>query len=113
MARRQLRRALDLDVGLHSDLHARVLAYRRWNELVAGNSDNFSRQRDRSYSNDLERACWHTLRHSVSGFLPRLVWNTWRQYSRAAARVCRLWVVRNSNLDRGQRHLQNSVNLRT
>src|ERR1051326_1062022 len=46
MARREFRRSLDFDVGLHSNLHARVVAHRGRDELVAGDLHDFSRQPD-------------------------------------------------------------------
>jgi len=51
MARGELRRALDIDVGMYSHLHAGVVVGRRWHELVAGNCHHFPGQPDRSGSN--------------------------------------------------------------
>ena len=111
MARRQFRRALDFNVGLHPDLHARLVAYRRRHELVAGDPDDFSRQRHRRDSDDSECARRHALRNSVPGVLSRVVWNARREHSRADARVCRVRLVWHSDLDRRQRDLQNSRRL--
>ena len=47
------------------------------------------------------------LRHSVSGFLPRLVRHPRRKRARAAARLCRLRLVRHPDLDRRRGDLQN------
>jgi NCS1 family nucleobase:cation symporter-1 len=49
VARRQFRGALDFDVGLHPDLHARVVAHRRRHELVAGDPHDLPRQLDRRH----------------------------------------------------------------
>ena len=106
MARRQFRRALDFDVGLHPDLHARLVAHRRRHELVAGDPHDLSRQPHRRHPDDSECARRHALRNSVPGFLPRVVRHARREHSRADARVCRVRLVRHPDLDRRQRDLQ-------
>ena len=53
------RRAVDLDVGLHPDLHARRRTRRRRDELVAGGADHLPRQRDRAGADDAERPRRH------------------------------------------------------
>ena len=111
MAGRKLCRALDFDVGLHPDLHARVVAHRRRDELVAGDLHHFSRQPHRRHPDDPERARRDALRNPLPRFLPRLVRHARGEYSRAHARIRRLRLVRNSNLDRRQRHLQDHVDL--
>src|SRR5262245_45408073 len=112
MARRQFRRALDFDVRLYSDLHARVVTHRRRDELVAGDLHNFSRQPDRRDPDDLERARGHALRNPLPGLLPSIIRHARREYSRAHARIRRVRMVWNSNLDRRQRDLQDHVDLR-
>ena len=57
-------------------------------------------------SDDPECARRHALRNSFPGFLPRVVRNARRKYSRADARVRRLRLVRHPDLDRRQRDLQ-------
>src|SRR5690349_9948277 len=99
MARRKFRRALDLDVGVYSDLHARVVADWRRNELVAGDLHNFSRQSDCGDSDDPQRARRYALWNPLPGFLSRVVRHARREHPRANARVRGLRLVWNPNLD--------------
>ena len=67
------RRAVDLDVGLHPDLHAGLVADRRGDELVAGRPDDLPRQLHRAGADGAQRPRRHEVRHPVPGLLPRVV----------------------------------------
>src|SRR5579872_5262939 len=107
LANLEFRGAVDFDVRLHSHLHARFLAHRRRHELVAGDSNHFSRQPHRARADDSQRPCWRALWNSLSCLLPRGVWNARRKHPGAASRAGGLRLVRHSNLDRWRSDLQN------
>ena len=103
----ELRRAVDFDVRLHPDLHARVGTHRRRNELVAGHLHDFSRQPHRAHPDDPQRARRNALRNSVSGLLPRVIRHERRERAGNSPRARRVRLVWNSNVDRRRGDLQN------
>jgi hypothetical protein len=90
---------MDLDVCMYPDIHACILADRRWHELVGSHSYRFSRQLDRFDPHGFERSCRDALWNPISGFVSRFVWDNGRQSSRFAARAGGMWLVRHSDLD--------------
>ncbi len=100
--------ALDLDVGLRDDLHARLGHDRRGHELVAGDRHDFPGQRDRAHPDRAQCPCGHEVRHSVSRLLPAVVRHPGCQCSGAAASAGGLRLVWDPNVDRRLGNLQDS-----
>src|SRR5262249_8281608 len=101
-----LRGLVDLDVGVYSDVHARIVADRRRNELVAGTGRHYSGQSDRTAADGFELTRRHQVWHSFSDLLPRVIWNLGRQRAGAIACARRLRLVRNPVVDRWLGDLQ-------
>ena len=93
-------------VGLHPDLHARLVADRRRDELVAGGADDLPRQRHRAGADGAQRPRGHEVRHPVSGLLPGDVRHPRRQRAGAAAGARGLRLVRHPDVDRRLGDLQ-------
>ena len=91
---------LDLDVGLHPDLHARLVADRRGDELVAGGPDDLPGQLDRPGPDGPQRPRRHEVRHPVPGLLPGVVRHPRGERPGPAAGPGRLRLVRHPDLDR-------------
>ena len=107
VAGRQFRGAVDFDVGVHPDLHARFVAIgggmNWWQAILTiflGNVIVLIPM-------VLNAHAGTTLWNSVSGLLPRVVWDARRECAGADARVRRLRLVRHSDVDRRQCDLQN------
>ena len=106
----KFRRPVDQHVGLHSYLHARLLAHRpaeRRHELVAGHPDDLSRQPDRARADGPQRSRRHALRHPVPGVLPGGVRHARGERPGRPARAGGVRVVRHPDVDRRRRDLQN------
>ncbi len=97
--RLELRRAVDHHVGVHPDLHARLVAHRRRHELVAGRPDDFPRQPHRAAADGAQRPRGHEVRHPVSRVLPRGVRHARRERPRACC--ARWWRAAGSASRRG------------
>src|SRR6202035_2617776 len=95
----EFRSLMDLDVCMYPDIHACILAYWRWHELVGSHSYRFSRQFDRFDPDGSERSCRDAIWNPISGFVSRFVWDNGRQSARFTACACRMRLVRHSDLD--------------
>ena len=105
------RRAVGLDVGLHPDLHAGLVADRRRDELVAGGPHDLPGQHDRAGPDGPERPRRDQVRHPVPDLLPGVVRHPRGQRPRALARPGRLRLVRHPDLDRRLGDLQDPRHL--
>src|SRR5687767_964887 len=94
---------MDQHEPLHSHLYAGQLTDRWRHELVAGDSDYFFRQCDRTHSHDPEWPGRREVRHLFPRFCTRQFWRAGCEHTCHTACDCCLWLVRHTNLDRGLR----------
>src|SRR5690349_21520628 len=74
-------------------------------ELVAGNTDDLSRQHHCFDPHDPERSCGSQIWNSISCISTCEFWNQGCKYPGYAESDRRLWVVWYSDMDRGRFHL--------
>src|SRR5262249_8157644 len=96
----QLRRVMDFDGALYPDLHARVRADRRWNELGTSAADDSPRQYDRAGAHSFELARRHQTRHSLPRLRASSVRHARFECPRVDARARGVRLVRHSGVDR-------------
>ena len=91
---------MDQHEPLHPYLYAGKFIDRWRNELVAGNSYNFSRKYGCFDSDDIEWTCRGKIWNSISCFCKSKFWNKRSKYSGDAPCHRCLWLVWNTNMDR-------------
>ena len=96
----QLRRALDFDGALHTDVYDGVGADLGWDELVAGVVYDLARQHDRARSDIAQFTSGYEVRHPVPRVCTGGVWNGWVESSGLDEGDRRMRLVRHTGVDR-------------